>query len=181
MSPRKTRLLRVAAAVLIFMLGAPPLFAQTPPAGLHTEGGGEPIRESAEAMRVTSIIQCYCGGCSNQTLHDCTCGLVATERQKVAAALAKGQTPEALIAAYVAEHGLQVRIVPEKSGLNLIGWAVPFAASLAALVALLVTLLAWRRRDISNQGGDATAVTAGSPADRLYRDRLNKELKEFDA
>ena len=86
-----------------------------------------------------------------------------------------------MIAAYVAEHGPQVRIVPEKSGLNLIGWAVPFAASLAALVALLVTLLAWRRRDISNQSGGATAVTAGSPADRLYRDRLNKELKEFDA
>ena len=178
MSLRKSRLFLVAAA-LLFLLGALPLFAQTPPPGLHTEGGGQPIAESAEAMSVTSIIQCYCGGCTNQTLHDCTCGLAATERQKVAAALANGQTPEALIAAYVAEHGPQVRIVPEKSGLNLIGWAVPFAASFAALVALLVTLLAWRRRDISIHG-NAAAATAGSTVDRVYRERLDKELKEFD-
>src|SRR5262245_7483445 len=175
-SPHNASLSRCTVATLLFMLGALPLPAQ----GLHSEGGGEPIVESAEAMSVTSTIQCWCGGCTNQTLHDCTCGLAASERQKVATALAKGQTPAALIAAYVAEHGPQVRIVPEKRGLNLIGWAIPFAASLAALAALLMTLLAWRRRDISIHG-DGVAATTGSPADRAYRERLDKELSEFDA
>lgn len=169
----------------MLLAGAPPQQAQTqppaqaPPPAAHIEGGGGPIVESAEATSVTGIIQCWCGGCTNQTLHDCTCGLAATERQKVAAALAQGQTPEALIAAYVAEHGPQVRIVPEKRGLNLIGWAIPFAASLVALGVLLVTLLAWRRRDIALHAGAATEKTA--PADRTYRERLAKELREFDA
>ena len=163
------------------MPNAPAVLAQTPQPGLHSEGGGEPIVESADAIKVTGIIQCWCGGCTNQTLHDCTCGLAAQERQKVASALAAGRTPESLIASYVAEHGPQVRIVPEKTGLNLIGWAVPFAASLAAMGVLVVTLLAWRRRDISAQATAGIAGTAGSPADRAYRERLDKELKEFDA
>src|SRR5262245_48678305 len=95
---------------------------------LHTEGVSGPIEESPEAMKVTGVIQCFGGGCVNQTLHDCSCGLAAAERRKVAEALKAGSTPEQLIAAYIAEHGSQVRVVPERKGLNLIGWAVPFLA-----------------------------------------------------
>ena len=165
---------------LFIIVGAAPLLAQAPPPGMHTPGGGEPIVESTEAMRVTSTIQCWCGGCTNQTLHDCTCGLAAGERQRVAVELAMGKRPEELIAAYVAEHGPQVRIVPEKSGLHLIGWAIPFLASLVALGVLVVTLVAWRRRDIASREV-TSGVTAGTPADRIYRERLDKELREFDA
>ena len=178
MWPRKTRLTQMGSLALVIAAVLLPLFAQSPG---HTEGGGGPIVESVEAIRVTGIIQCWCGGCTNQTLHDCTCGLAATERQKVATALAAGQTPQALIAAYVAEHGPQVRIVPEKRGLNLIGWAIPFVASLMGLAVLLVTLLTWRRRDIANQGTARTASPARSATDRVYRERLDKDLKEFDA
>ena len=183
MWPRKLLHSRVGPPALLLVLCALPLRAQaqTPQPMLHSEDSGTPIVDSAEAMRVTGIIQCWCGGCTNQTLHDCTCGLAAGERQKVAAALGQGQSPDALIAAYVSEHGPQVRIVPEKSGLNLIGWAIPFVASLVALAILVVTLLAWRRRDIANQGGDTAPAKGGSQADRVYRDRLAKELREFDA
>ena len=180
MSHPRISLARIPLAALLLMPAALALPAQAPPSGLHTEVSGEPILESAPAVSVTSIIQCWCGGCTNQTLHDCTCGLAAAERRKVTAALAKGQTPESLIAAYVTEHGPQVRIVPEKRGLNLIGWAIPFAASLVALAVLVVTLLAWRRRDISIHGHTAS-VPSGSAADRVYRERLDRELREFDS
>ncbi|HET6373445.1 MAG TPA: cytochrome c-type biogenesis protein CcmH [Candidatus Polarisedimenticolia bacterium] len=91
------------------------LAAEDTPSPLHTEGhSSAPIVESPQAMQVTTTIQCFCGTCVNQTIHDCTCGLASAERARVASALAKGATPESLIAAYVAENGPQVRIVPER-------------------------------------------------------------------
>jgi cytochrome c-type biogenesis protein CcmH/NrfF len=133
--------------------------------------------ESPEAIQVTGVILCFCGGCVNQTLHECTCGMAASERAKVAAALASGATPESLIAAYIAEHGPQVRVVPERRGAHFVGWAVPYIAALSGLAALTVVLLAWRRR------GEA-APPAGGPApgesDRLYRERIARDLQEVE-
>jgi cytochrome c-type biogenesis protein CcmH/NrfF len=147
----------------------------------HIEGAVTgPIVESADAQKVTQTIQCWCGGCTNQTLHDCTCALAATERQKVAAALKAGTTPDALIAAYVNEHGPQVRIVPEKRGLDLIGWAVPFVAALASLLALTLVLFAWRRRAGPGAIPATAPHTAGPAAERAYRERLERELKEIE-
>jgi len=147
----------------------------------HQEGAVTgPIVESDDARKVTQTIQCWCGGCTNQTLHDCTCVLAATERGKVASALKSGTTPDALIAAYVAEHGAQVRIVPEKSGLNLIGWAVPFATALGALVTLTFVLFAWRRRGGFGAGPEAAPHAVGQTADSIYRERLERELKELE-
>jgi len=154
---------------------------QDPPAGhSHNDPGGSgPIVESPDAVKVTGIILCTCGGCVNQTLHECTCGLAAAERRKVAEALAAGATPESLIARYIAEQGPQVRVVPERKGLNLIGWAVPYLATLAGLGALLGVLIAWRRR------GAAAALPAGGPAgpggtDLAYRQRIERDLREAE-
>lgn len=138
-----------------------------------------PIVESAMAIEVTGVIQCYCGGCSNQTLHDCTCGLAASERLRVAAALASGATPGSLIDEYVAQHGLQVRIVPERRGFNLLGWAVPWLASLVALVALGITLRAWAKRSTEAAASTQTAPVAQD--ERALRARVEKALSEMES
>ncbi len=196
MSPRSARgrpARRVAAAALAAaaLLPAPPwtlaLARQDDPARLHIEGSVTgPIVESPDAMKVTSTIQCFCGTCVNQTLHECTCGLAARERSRVASDLEAGRTPEQIIAAYVAEHGPQVRIVPERRGLNLVGWIVPFAVSLAGVGGLAVVLRSWRRRGLSDSaaaaaGPEGAGATASSGADRTYAERLERDLKEMDA
>src|SRR5881628_3022588 len=102
--PRFAVLAAAGMAIAALLAGTPE--AQAPPASRHVEGAVTgPIVESPEALKVTTIIQCSCGGCANQTLHECTCGLAAGERRKIAEALAAGRTPDELIAAYVAEHG----------------------------------------------------------------------------
>jgi cytochrome c-type biogenesis protein CcmH/NrfF len=159
--------------------GAPITAAEESPGHVHSdEGAGGPIVESPEAMKVTSVILCYCGGCVNQTLHECTCGMAASERRKVAEALEAGSTPEQLIARYIAEQGPQVRVVPERRGLNLIGWAIPYIAALSGLAGLLVVLIAWRRR------GQAIPLPAGGPSlddrDRSYLERIERDLKEVE-
>jgi cytochrome c-type biogenesis protein CcmH/NrfF len=175
----------VAIAAVIAVAGsgmAAPAFSQASDAPRHVEGAvSGPIVESPDAMKVTTQIQCFCGTCANQTLHDCTCGLAAMERQKVAAALADGQTPETLIAAYVAEHGPQVRIVPERRGLNLLGWLVPFAAAAAGLLALLGVLRGWQRLSAARAAQAPARSSLRPEAERPYRDRLEEDLKEFDA
>lgn len=142
----------------------------------HEAAQGPRIAESPAALEVTNVITCPCGGCVNQTLHDCTCGFASGERQRIEEALKAGRAPGDIIAAYVAQHGAQIRIVPEKTGLNLIGWAVPFVASATGLVALTFLLLAWRRRTADMQTAPPLAVEA----DRHYRDRLDRDLKELD-
>lgn len=184
--------LKAAAAAVIllcFTAGWPAseAFSQEPLRNLHMEGAVTgTIVESPEAMKVTSTIQCFCGTCVNQTLHECTCGLAARERERVAADLAAGATPDAIIARYVQENGPQVRIVPEKRGLDLVGWSVPFVAALAGLLSLLLILRSWRRRGLDRasqllRSRAARAVAGGADgADRAYFERLERELKEFD-
>ena len=168
---RATRLLLVAAlAPLALSLHAASALAQ------HETAQGPRIAESPASLEVTTVITCPCGGCVNQTLHDCTCGFAAAERQRINEALEAGKTPDAIIASYVAQHGAQIRIVPEKTGLNLIGWAVPFIAAATGVVALTFLLLAWRRRTADMQ----TVPPLPADADRHYRDRLDRDLKELD-
>ena len=165
----RSLLLVAALAPLALSLHAASALAQ------HEAAPGPRIVESPAALEVTTVITCPCGGCVNQTLHDCTCGFAAGERQRIDEALKAGETPDAIIAAYVAQHGAQIRIVPEKTGLNLIGWAVPFIAAATGVVALTFLLLAWRRRT-----ADLQTVPPLADADRHYRDRLDRDLKELD-
>ena len=176
-----------AAAVLLWLSAGWPAseaLSQESPRNLHLEGAVTgAIVESPEAMKVTTIIQCFCGTCVNQTLHECTCGLAARERERVAAELAAGATPDAIIARYVRENGPQVRIVPERRGLDLVGWSIPFAAALAGLLSLLLILRTWRRRglDASLRPPRPRPVGAvGDGVDRAYLERLERELKEFE-
>ncbi len=160
----------LAAALAIALVPAAPAARQ------HEESPGA-ILETPEAMRVTTVIQCFCGTCVNQTLHDCTCGTAARERRLVQDAIDAGRSPDEIIAAYVTDHGEQVRIVPLRTGLNLVGWAVPFVAAAAGLMVLTVLLLAWRRRAPAAAGPEPGAA----PDAPEYRARLAKDLKEFDS
>lgn len=169
-----------ARLLLIALAAGPAVAPAVPPAAAapqHEEAGAPRHEESPAALEVTNVIQCACGGCVNQTLHDCTCGFAAAERQRIEQAVQTGRTPEAIIADYVAQHGPQIRIVPEKTGLNLIGWAVPFVAAAAGLVALTGLLLAWRRRTAEDPSGAAPLPAA---IEDRYRDRLDRELREID-
>lgn len=168
----------MAAAALLALTALPGMPQQTS-ADRHTESGTTgPIVESAEAMKVTTVIQCFCGGCVNQTLHECTCGFAAGQRDLVARQLTSGRAPEEIIAAYVAEHGPQIRIVPERRGLDAVGFMVPWVVSAAALVAFAIVLGRWRSRGLPAAGGPPLPA---SGLDVRYRERLERDLREIDS
>jgi cytochrome c-type biogenesis protein CcmH len=130
--------------------------------------------------KVTTRVLCMCGTCVNQTLDECTCGTAARERDKVAAAIAAGKNPEAITQEYVNEYGPQVLSTPPKTGINLVGWLVPFLAAAAALTALTFILRGWVRASPAAASA-SVAPWSDDPVERRYRERLERELKDFEA
>jgi cytochrome c-type biogenesis protein CcmH len=160
--------------------------ARTPSAGPETPSASHPspapegaAGETEATKGVTSRLLCMCGTCVNQSIHECTCGTAANQREKIAARLAAGSPAETIIQEYVEEYGPQVLTTPEKTGLNLVGWLVPFLAAILGLAALTFVLRGWVRT------GTAVTVTARpgveDPVERRYRERLEKELKDYEA
>ena len=112
---------------------APEASPQAPPA----------VRAGYE--KVASEILCYCG-CARQTVRDCTCGVAFDLREEFEKRLAAGESAQALIDEYLAEHGEQARNVPPKRGINLIAWFGPAAGIVVAAIFVLWTLAVWAKR-----------------------------------
>lgn len=143
--------------------------------------GGVPEKSEA-VMKVTTRVLCMCGGCVNQTLHECTCGTAAQERDAVASKIAGGKTPEEVIQAYVDEFGAQILSTPEKKGFNLLGWLVPFIVAILLLAALTFILRRWvRLQPIEPLLPASASPPPADPVERRYRERLEQELKDFEA
>jgi len=139
------------------------------------------VAEGSEAVkRVTTRVLCMCGTCVNQTLHECTCGMAAQERDHVAEQIAAGKSPDAVIEAYVTEFGVQILATPEKTGFNLVGWLVPFVVSIVLLIVLTYTLRGWVRPEVPDSMVPLSSTTSpGDAVERRYRERLERELEEF--
>ncbi|MBI3449225.1 MAG: cytochrome c-type biogenesis protein CcmH [Acidobacteria bacterium] len=186
----------VALFLLALTLGAmvaAPASAQTDPAAARGAGMTAPHpppapggveEKSPDVMKVTTRVLCMCGGCVNQTLHECTCGMAADERDKVASKIAAGGKPDDIIKAYVDEFGPQILATPEKTGINLVGWLVPFAVAILLLASLTVVLRGWVRPETVETVGPSASIAEssapGDPVERRYRERLEKELKEHE-
>src|SRR5439155_9666968 len=54
-------------------------------------------------QQVEGRLMCYCG-CSDLTVRVCTCGTADSIRQEIASRLGNGETPDQVVAAFVAQH-----------------------------------------------------------------------------
>lgn len=81
------------------------------------------------------------------------------------------ETKEEIKAALVAEYTTAVLAVPQKSGFDLTAYLVPIFALLAALTAIVLGALGWRR-----SRGDDEPPTASASED----DALDADLRRYD-
>ena len=131
-------------------------------------------------QRAEGALMCYCG-CADLTVRTCSCGTAARIKEDIAARLAKGQSVDQVVQAYVEERGEQIRSAPTLEGFNLLAWVMPFAAILAAGLAVVALVRRWGAR-----GAAATRLAAreaapsGSPssADREALERIEREIRE---
>ncbi len=122
---------------------------------------------------------CYCG-CSDLTVRVCTCGTADSIRQEIALQLASGKTPDQVVAAFVAEHGEQIRSAPTKTGFDLIAWVTPFVALFLAGFALVVVVRRWgaARTPPSSAGGPPVENAPPTPLERKALERVRREMRE---
>src|SRR5262245_42801351 len=85
-------------------------------AGVSPYFPDEPAQD-AEYSRAATTILCDCG-CHPQAVHDCACGRAAEMRGEIAASIRNGKSGEEVIAAFVAQHGEQIRVAPTAAGFN---------------------------------------------------------------
>ncbi len=123
---------------------------------------------------------CYCG-CADLTVRVCTCGTADAIRQEIDERLANGETPDQVVAAYVARHGAQIRSAPTKSGFDLLAWVTPFAALILAGSGLIVIVRRWGARAAAARSAGAPVPDAGRPflpEEQKALERVRREMRE---
>lgn len=152
--------LALAAALLPGM--AAPAPAQAPDAGVPFE--------DPRVQAVESRLRCSCGcnldiwSCQRQMACDVSASMAAEVRRR----LARGEEPEAILAAFVAERGQSVLMAPQKRGFNWVGYLLPFAALGAGAAAVFLVVRRW-----------TAAAEEGAAARRLTEEELGRVEAEL--
>ncbi len=132
-------------------------------------------------QQVEGQLMCYCG-CSDLTVRVCTCGTADSIRQEITSRLGNGETPDQVVAAFVAQHGEQIRSAPTKSGFDLVAWVTPFLVLALVGAALVVVVRRWgslRTSQVAAPGAPpAVDHHAPTPEERKALERVRRELRE---
>jgi len=137
-------------------------------------------RDNAEEIKaIEHQLRCTCG--CNLDVYTCrttdfTCSVSPAMHAQVLALWEDGRTAEEIVATFVSEHGEAILMAPPKEGFNLVGYAMPFAAVLTGLVALIIFLRGHTRR--AALVAEATAApSSGVDATSEELERLALDLR----
>jgi cytochrome c-type biogenesis protein CcmH len=132
-----------------------------------------PPQQEAQARTLETQLIAPCCWSQQVSVHHSP---AATEvRHDIRRRLARGETPQDVLDAYVTQFGTRVLAVPPAEGFNLTLYAVPPVVFLVSAGVVLVLVRRFTRADRSG----ATPV-APAAADEAYGDRLDEELKDLD-
>jgi cytochrome c-type biogenesis protein CcmH len=154
----KVRAIAAMAMLAIFAM-APLLIA---PAGAQ--------KLSDRTKQVGMKIKCMCRGCEMPAAN-CThpggdfsgmCGTAKGMLKEVDQHVAKGETDEQILQAFVQEYGSQVYMEPPKSGFSLVAWALPSVYLFAGAGVVVFVIARWRKRSHHETlpAGSASRISA---------------------
>jgi cytochrome c-type biogenesis protein CcmF len=138
------------------------------------------VERSALQRRVEDRILCLCG--CNSPMGSCqmrpNCAHYDEQVAQVKTYIAEGKDYDAVIEAFVAQHGTQaVLAAPIDRGFNRLLWLVPYGAGIVGLVLAAVVAVRWSRRA---RTGEASSDGAAIAEDRDLASRLDDELRSLD-
>jgi cytochrome c-type biogenesis protein CcmH len=192
MMDRRAFFLRAGALGAAALLAAPAR-AQDPDADrLRMPGAVQRRTTVTDAQNDETVkaierrMKCTCG--CNLDIFACrttdfTCGTSPELHKEVVALLEAGNTPDEVVAAFVAKYGEEVLMAPIPEGFNLTGYLLPGAALLVA-GGILTAVLVRRHRmarvadPAGAAAGGAAVPLAGVSADELAR--LEEALQEVE-
>lgn len=178
---------RLCACALLL---AAPLAAQTPDSvarlwapGAVQERAITTSRDNDSTVKaIEGKLRCTCG--CNLDVFTCrttdfTCATSPAMHRLVLARLDSNQTPDQVIASFVAQYGQSVLMAPPKSGFNLTAYIMPFVG-LAIGIGLVGALMRrWIRMRAAEPAEPPPLPGVAASPEEL--ERLKKELERFEA
>jgi cytochrome c-type biogenesis protein CcmH len=162
-------------AVLIGWLPAfaPRVMAEAP------AGTAVPAREGTLVMELEEALVCQCGcGLTVRACNHLNCPSGIPIKEEIVARLGRGETKAQILAYFQGKYGEKVLSAPTLQGFNLVAWVAP---GVFIVVGGLLVALVTRRWARETGALAAPAPPAPGGPDDEYRERLRREIDEFDA
>lgn len=138
---------------------------------------------SPRAKEIGMHLKCQCRGC-DMSAGGCAhpggafsgpCDTAKGMLKEIDQHLAKGQSEQQIIDAFVAEYGTVVYVEPPKKGFGLVAWMMPVIYFAAGLALVIFVVRKWAVRPRS-----ATVAGSGLPSDALARARAQAARETED-
>jgi cytochrome c-type biogenesis protein CcmH len=151
-----TRVRPIAAIAMLAIFGMAPL--------LITPVGAQQF--SGRAKQVGLKIKCMCGTC-DMAAGICShpggefsgpCGTAKMMLGEIDQHVAKGETDEQILQAFVQQYGPQVYTEPPKSGFSLVAWVLPSVYLFAGAGVVIFVIARWVKRPAQQ-----ASVAGGAP------------------
>ena len=144
-----TKARSIAAIALLAMSAMAPL--------LITPAGGQQLSDRAKQVGGKFMCMCGCG----QVLTECNhvgCTTSAGMLKELNAALAHGDSEDAITQMFVQEFGTRVYAEPPKSGFSLVAWALPSIYLFLGTAVVIFVIYRWRK-----QAGNTVEPASSAP------------------
>ena len=141
------------------------------------------IGYSQRAKEIGTHLKCMCKGC-DMSAGLCAhpggsfsgpCDTAKAELKEIDQHLAKGESEQQIVDAFVAEYGSTIYTEPPKKGFGLVAWLMPVVYSIAGLTILIFVVRKWAVRPRS-----AEAVRTNVHSDVLDRARAQAARETED-
>ncbi len=149
-------------------------------------GGVAHAQQTQRGKAIGKRLVCMCGGC-NDAAGLCThtggtfsgpCETARSMQKEIDAHVAKGDSDDATLDAFVQEYGPTVLEEPPKRGFNLLAWLMPIVLPILALVVVWEVVRRWRHKAALAPAGGPGGLSA---IDAEFLSRARREAGKDDA
>ena len=133
-------------------------------------------QQNPHAKELAKRVQCMCGGCEDSAglcshpggSFSGPCDTARAMQKDLDNRVAKNETDDAILAAYVTQYGPTVLVEPPKRGFDLLAWVMPVLVPILALLLVWYVVRSWRRKA-------QLAPAGGPPVDAEFLARAQRE------
>jgi cytochrome c-type biogenesis protein CcmH/NrfF len=133
-------------------------------------------QELPHAKAVAKRLMCMCGGCQDSAglcshpggTFSGPCETARGMQKDLDARVARNESDDAILQAYVEQYGPTVLVEPPKKGFDLLAWVMPVLLPLIALVLVWQVVRRWKQKA-------ALAPAGGAPIDSQFLARVQNE------
>ena len=130
---------------------------------------------------IEQSLVCQCGcGLTVQACDHLNCPSAIPIKKEISKRLERGETKDDILAYFRGRYGEKVLSAPTLSGFNLVAWITPFFALVVGAGVAARAARRWVRETTRETVPSPGQDQADTEVDAKYRERLAREIEEFD-